>query len=49
MSEEIQLKRIKRIERKKRTILHLADTCLEIVQGQVADLVLEVVEIHGEG
>lgn len=33
----------------KPTILHLADTRLEIVQGQVANLVLEVVEIHDEG
>ena len=28
------------------TILHLADTRLEVIQGQVADLVFEVVEIH---
>lgn len=29
------------------TILDLAHSRLEIVQGQVADLVLEVIEIHG--
>lgn len=29
-----------------RTILNLANTGLEIVQGQVADLVFEAIEIH---
>lgn len=28
------------------TILHLADTRLEVIQGQVADLVFDVGEIH---
>ena len=31
------------------TILHLANTRLEVIQGHVADLVFEVGEIHGEG
>lgn len=33
----------------KLTILHLANTGLEVIQGHVADLVFEVGEIHGEG
>ena len=32
-----------------RTILHLANTGLEVIQGHVADLVFEAREIHGEG
>ncbi len=32
-----------------RTILHLADTSLDIIQGQVADLILKFGEVHGEG
>lgn len=31
------------------TILNLANTRLEIVQGQIADLIFEVGEVHGEG
>lgn len=31
------------------TILHLANTGLEVIQGHVADLLFEVGEIHGEG
>jgi len=30
-----------------RTILDLAHTRLEIIQGQIADLVAQTVEIHG--
>jgi hypothetical protein len=33
----------------KLTILHLANTGLEVIQGHVADLIFEVGEIHGEG
>ena len=33
----------------KLTILHLANTGLEVIQGHVADLLFEVGEIHGEG
>lgn len=32
-----------------RTILHLADTGFQIIQGQVANLVSDAVHIHGEG
>lgn len=32
----------------KLTILHLANTSLEVIQGDVADLLFEVGEIHGE-
>lgn len=31
------------------TILHLANTGLEIIQGQVANLILKFREVHGEG
>ena len=31
------------------TILYLANTGLDVIQGQVADLIFEVGEIHGEG
>ena len=31
------------------TILYLADTGLEVIQGHVADLLFEVGEVHGEG
>lgn len=27
--------------------MHLANSCLQIIQGQVADLVFNIVEIHG--
>lgn len=33
----------------KLTVLYLADTGLEVIQGHVADLIFEVGEIHGEG
>lgn len=33
----------------KLTILNLANTGLEVIQGHVADLIFEVGEIHGEG
>jgi hypothetical protein len=31
------------------TVLYLANTGLEVIQGHVADLIFEVGEIHGEG
>jgi hypothetical protein len=29
------------------TILHLTNPSLEVVKGQVADLILQIIEIHG--
>ena len=33
---------------KKLTILNLANTCFQVIQRQIADLILEVIKIHLE-
>lgn len=48
-ASRLQSRKDKRTDETGHTILNLAHACLEIIQGQVADLIFEVIQVHDEG